>query len=125
MTDKYREAFEAWVLRGSTPQENLLERLPNGDYRWQIVNCGWLAWQACAAHYAPKLTDKHAVEIAAEAIFDDEITGKRSFGSKWKELTYAKSPPGTWDHTLRIYRSCGRAAIGALRAAGVKFRDEA
>lgn len=42
-----RRDFEAWVLRGSMPQENLLERLPDESYRWQIINCGWLAWQAC------------------------------------------------------------------------------
>jgi hypothetical protein len=44
-----REAFEKWVLSASTPEENLLERLPHsaqGDYRWQVVHTGWMAWRA-------------------------------------------------------------------------------
>jgi hypothetical protein len=59
-------------------------------------------WQACAAYYAPKLTEPGAVEIAVKTLFQE-----------------ADKNPWAPDAN----REC-KAIISALRAAGVRFKAE-
>jgi len=97
MTDKHPEAFEKWFPAG----RKLLEYPNSGD-----APTGFKAgWQACAAHYAPKLTEKDAVKIAFNA----------SVG-KW--TPFGKDTAEGWG----AYMS---EIIAALRAAGVRFKEEA
>jgi hypothetical protein len=54
MTDPDREAFEEW-------SDNPASRCDDGTYYSSVKTQQWEAWQACTAHYAPKLTEKEAL----------------------------------------------------------------
>jgi hypothetical protein len=84
MTDKDREAFEAWG---------------KARYGWvnapQVCNA-WTAWQGSRDHYAPTLTERELRAIISDALRDDDSEG----------------------------RILSRA-LEALRAAGVRFKEQA
>src|ERR1700733_6244106 len=85
MTDKDREAFERWFY-AEKPAAH------------------WETWQAARDHYAPKLTEKEALERAAQAI---------------APIAWDKSiKPGNWDRD-DAQKSARDSARRALRAAGV------
>jgi hypothetical protein len=65
-------------------------------------------WRAARDHYAPKLTEKEAVERAAEAAYE-------SRNGRWNTSS---------DGQRSVYKTEARASIAALRAAGVQFRDK-
>jgi hypothetical protein len=68
--------------------------------------------QAARDHYAPKLTEKEAVEAAAVALYEYDPPEYKGPQSSWSKAL-------TWDKdTFR------RRATAALRAAGVRFRDD-
>jgi hypothetical protein len=101
MTNKDREAFEAWWI------EKSLHMLMD---KWQN-DAAWEAWKAARAHYAPKLTWDEAVQIAERAAY-----------------AAIYEPPmrkGFDDAHAAIRLQVNSMVRAALRAAGVKFRDEA
>jgi hypothetical protein len=88
MTDKDREAFETWAKsEGYLPKT--VTRPYYGDvYLAESTHYAWKGWQAARDHYAPKLTEKEAVEIVfnhssieAKSI----ITALRAAGVQFKE----------------------------------------
>ena len=95
MTDRDREAFDKY-LRDYGVEGSHME--------------AWCVWQACAAHYAPKLTDGQAVEKAAE-IIEPAFFGESA--KSWEP-----------DHAAAMREEARSKAKAALRAAGVKFREE-
>ena len=99
MSDRDREAFEKWFPTGKV----LLEDPFSGD-----APTGFKAgWQAARDHYAPKLTEKEAVEAAEMAIAE----------ARGKDI---KLP----SHVVTS-EELGKVAIAALRAAGIRFKEEA
>jgi ferric-dicitrate binding protein FerR (iron transport regulator) len=92
MSDKDREAFEAWVRRCNHFD-------PAEDQMWE-------AWQACAAHHAPKLSEKEAVERAAKAIQNDSL-----------QQVMPGSYCGISDYDAKRY------AVQALKAANIQFKE--
>jgi hypothetical protein len=102
MTDINREAFEAWQK----------ERHRLGTYHSNLE-----AWQAGAAHYEPKLTEQEAVESLARffALQEYHAHGFETLGS-----------PETYiNNAYKDHLANARNSITALRAAGVRFREEA
>jgi len=101
MTDKDRKAFEreaaTYFARHTLKRTNYVD----GHYVDQTVNDAWLLWQACAAHYAPKLTDR-AIDLGAHAILETGHCGNCAFPEDFREIAKA-----------------------ALRAAGARFEEEA
>jgi hypothetical protein len=55
-----------------------------------------VAWQAAAAHYAPKVTEKEAIDLIQREVFESNPK-----------------------------RGCAGAVVDVLRAAGILFREEA
>ena len=101
MTDK-DEAFHDWFL---SPMRLPLEQPYSGD-----VRTGFDAgWKAARDHYAPKLTEKEVVEKAAYAIAETRYPGYGSM-AKWVEVNAHR------------YEAEAKAA---LRAAGLRFKEEA
>ena len=94
MSDKF-DAFNRWA---ESTEANFLDS--DNESPWNIAQ---KTWQACAAHYAPKLMEKEAVEKAADAIHS--------------VIHQAVVEPE--------YHRMKRAAEAALRAAGIKFVEEA
>jgi len=114
MTDLNREAFKAWIKsRNKWPT----------DIDWQsVMGSIWVsgaeeAWQACAAHYAPKLTEEDAAIDLANffALQEYHANGFETLGSVESYLARAVG-----DHMANA-RNC----IARLRAAGVRWREEA
>ena len=102
MTDKDREAFEAWVaIRWhhvkDKPDLSGVRNQWTGQwcYTYAETSSLYAAWQAAPDHYPPKLTEKEAVEVCRDVY----RTAKK--GELWGGI------------------------IAALRAAGVRFREEA
>src|SRR5689334_18792067 len=66
----HREAFEDWVDdKFGGPAGRHTSRC-EGVYLNDSVQAAWVGWQAAKAHYAPKLTEAQAIEIAAKAMAD-------------------------------------------------------
>jgi hypothetical protein len=80
MTDTDREAFEGWQ---------------NEPHRIGTYHSNLEAWQAARDRYAPKITEKEAVEVAAQS----------------------------FDSQTDVYDPV--AMMEAFRAAGVRFKEEA
>jgi hypothetical protein len=96
--DKDREAFEAWI------GDDLINKDKAGNYIFEVESA-WEAWQGARDHYVPKLTEKEAMEAAANAI-------RAAIGNSG---SYGGSNPPT-DREM---------AIAAIRAAGMRFKEEA
>jgi len=79
----------------------------DGNFKDRRDESSWELWQGCAAHYAPKLTETDAVEVAAKAIY-------QSNKEKYWPLDFK-------DAKAAIQISIRQAAKSALRAAGVRF----
>jgi hypothetical protein len=102
MNDQDREAFERWAIQ-------YMETLGYGARRDCFdPNHASAAWQAARDHYAPKLTEREAVEKAAYAIAETRYPGYGSM-AKWVEVNAHR------------YEAEAKAA---LRAAGVKLKEE-
>jgi hypothetical protein len=122
MSDKDREAFEKWFPAG----RELLEYPNSGD-----APTGFKAgWQACAAHYAPKLTEQ-VLDKAAQAIYDQKVH-RQEFGNysyTWPESEQDEGyrGDGGWVNLVpsHIQTICREEAKAALRAAGVRFKGGA
>jgi hypothetical protein len=95
MTDPDREAFEAWA-RSSGAAAN--DRGCDNFFS-ETMRIAFQAWQAARDHYAPKLTEKEVRETITTAF-----------------------PASANFFYVEI---CGHRVISALRAAGVRFREEA
>ena len=102
MSDKDTAAFEKWALsEGLSISRNMSVRWV--EYQDDKTDHAWDAWEAARDRYAPKLTEAEAVAKAADAIH--------------AVIHQAVVEPEA--------RRMKRAAETALRAAGIKFRDEA
>ena len=97
-TEEDREGFEAWA-RSSGAAAN--DRGCDNFFS-ETMRTAYEAWQACAAHHAPKLSEKEALDAACKA-FDKA----------------ARRDNGGW------VTNEGFAIAAALRAAGVRFKEEA
>lgn len=110
MSDKDRAAFESALetLNLSASNGYSCEDHPfnPGEYLSEQTHYAWQIWQAARDHYAPELTEKElveALEIRAETIDAECDDGYSS----------AKLMIGIGE------------ALSALRAAGVRFKEEA
>lgn len=92
-----REAFEAYVLKEFGWNDFRL--WDNDAYRNEAVQDAYVIWQACAAHYAPKLTVMEAADVAVKSLVGYVLPIRAPLAAK-KVMT-------------------------ALRAAGVRFKEEA
>jgi hypothetical protein len=95
MTDNDREAFEAWHK-----DKFGYVLLTDDDPRWA-------SWQAARDLYAPKVTEQEAVETAAKAIQERYWKGDLAIS-----IQDAKEV-------------CTEFAKATLRAADIRFREEA
>jgi hypothetical protein len=99
MTEQDPEAFEAGYAKrwlGATAVRN------GEGYKLQKAQYEWRIWQTARDHYAPKLTEAEALDAACKAF--DEV---------------ARRDNGGW------VTNEGYAIAAALRAAGVRFKEEA
>jgi hypothetical protein len=98
MNDKDREAFELVAKNHGWPIERYVPGYFLGDEEgfYKFIQDHWIAYQAARDHYLPKVTERAFKAIVSEAIWDDDSEG----------------------------RVLSRV-LEALRAAGVRFRDEA
>ena len=102
MTDKEREVFEKWAVANGYGAR----RQPGQDvYISSSTNGAWDAWQAAAAHYSQKLMERDAVLAAAAAI-------RQALNREFAKTNVTS-------------RQSENVAKAALRAAGLRFRDEA
>jgi len=114
MTNKDREAFEqvagAYFPHG--PIHPALYRKNDGKYFHTKVSHAWNFWQAARDHYAPKLSEKEAVECAATEI------AKAAWVERYHHLQGA-------DLGFVVANADDRElAKKSLRAAGVRFKEE-
>jgi hypothetical protein len=103
--DKDRETLKAWLKSR--------DKWPT-DMDWQsVLGSIWISgategWQACADHYAPKLTEKEAVKIMADAIYKDCF------------------PSGCGDDLeYDAFSKDAKVGIASIRAAGMRFKEVA
>lgn len=118
MSDKDREAFEAFVLRGTLPGENFLERDHTGSYMLAVARGGWAAWQAARDHYTPKLTESETIAVLVNAPTARIITEERrkaDLGGDGSDMVVTKQ--------VVKYAVTDESRVAALRAAGVRFKD--
>jgi hypothetical protein len=112
MTDKDREAFEAWCKNtsGYRTEGKTNPLLNRKEYTTVTTYSAWDAWRAARDHYAPKLIEKEAVRIACNA-----------YANQQKAMGYGYYPveAGSATHESLM------AVMAALRAAGVQFKEEA
>jgi hypothetical protein len=108
MSDKDRDAFEKWAFdnhHGTSRNAN------TGFYNSAETAWAYDAWQAARDQYAPKLTEAEAVKTAARAIYD-------SNREKYWPVNFQEA-------SAAIQISITQAAKAALRAAGVRWKEEA
>ena len=105
MTDHDREAFETWVKA----EDCSIERDHAGYFAFGTA-LAYRCWQAARDHYAPKLTEKEAIELGAKAAYNFVFVD----GNKWPRCDGGRIRP----EEFRL------ATKAALRAAGVRFKDE-
>ena len=97
-----REAFEKWYDASFTPGY----AYPT-SHRVDL----WKAWQARADHYAPKANDESYTRGWNEAMdYAAEVNAPKLTEAEAKDI---------------IFNTPNEDIMAALRAAGVKFRDEA
>jgi hypothetical protein len=106
MSDQDREAFEDWVdHKFGGPAGRHTSRC-DGLYLNASVQAAWVVWQASRDHYAPKLTEE-VVEVVAKAIHHTPYTVP-------------------WEYSnVQMRENARDKAKAALRATGVRFKDEA
>lgn len=78
----------------------------------------WSLWQAARDHYAPKLTEAEAVEAACRQFTKPDVPGD---GALWEQTQETDGMKFRLTSKSLIRKSM----LAALRAAGVKFRNEA
>lgn len=105
---KTREAFEAFVRRGSAANEDFLGRDENGDYTLLVARGGWAAWQGCLAHTLAMLDAPEVVELVATAM----INGLRMHKGC---VTPVSGTHAMLDDDAESYRAEARAAIAAMK----------
>jgi hypothetical protein len=105
MSDRDREVFDQWWKSHSVEARE--------DMCIYSANLGW---QAARAHSAPKLTERDAVEVAAKHIAIADC-------GKWETLPEGDEREVHRGFTCRLYYRY--LAKSALRAAGVRFKEEA
>lgn len=93
MSDKDRAAFDSWWVK----------------YYHGEPSFAWGAWKAARAHYAPKLTEKQAVEKVMYALFKMDHPGSEF--ENQIEMAWA----------LEEQRPIAKVA---LKAAGLRFKEE-
>ncbi|HEX3747684.1 MAG TPA: hypothetical protein VHW09_27300 [Bryobacteraceae bacterium] len=102
-----REEFEDWVdHKFGGPAGRHISKC-DGVYLNGSVQAAWAGWQAAKDNYAPKLTQAEAARIAEHAL--SELLKDEDIAKGFRPL----------------YRAHAKAVITAIKAAGVKFRDEA
>lgn len=67
MSDKMREEFEAWVLRGYPKQD--MGRFSDGEYQSVTINHCWLAWGASREALVIELPNQYDEKY--QEYFDD------------------------------------------------------
>jgi len=107
MTDKDREVFESEMHRRNISTEMRKDAWGRDVYQFSHVEMGWEVWKACAAHYAPKLTEKEAVDAAFRA------------ANPLIAVVANSSLPANI-----VRDAVQRAVVCALKAAGVLFKEE-
>ena|ERR1017187_5859267 len=111
MTDKDRNAFNNWFL---SPTRLPLENPYSADTA-TAFNAGF---EAAHDHFAPLLTQKEAIEAAARSLAEIDLTARAELQKLFGESHDLPSVNESWQGYVH-------EAKAALRAAGVKFRDEA
>jgi hypothetical protein len=113
VSDQDREAFDSYIVSAGTKH-----------WGQEVYDEHWKTWQASRNHYAPKLTEAEAVQKTAEAI---RLTPKKRV-TAYRETRAAADGDGsdmTVTHEITNYVEDREAqAKAALRAAGVRFKDE-
>jgi hypothetical protein len=121
MSDKDREAFEA-DCRNCEVYTGRHHEYPE-QYRLYETQLRWMGWQAARDHYAPKLTEREAVELAAEAI---RLTPKKRVTAfcETKAAPHGDGSDMKITHEITTFVEDREAqAKEALHAAGVRFRE--
>ena len=118
MSDQDREAFEADCQRREVYTGR--HREFSEQYQLYETQLRWMGWQAAAAHYAPRLTEAEAVEKAARALAEIDCSMQAELRKIFNEPDEdeALSADNKWTGYLHEARA-------ALRAAGVRFKEEA
>ena len=114
--DADREAFEKWA-EGEGYRVKKITRPYYGEiYTDEPTHHLWKGWQAAHDHYAPKLSEQEAVEIACR-----EFTKPDADGNLWDQTpeNFAIKFHITSKYLMR------QSMARALRAAGVRFKKEA
>jgi hypothetical protein len=88
--DKDREAFDSHIVSAGTKQ-----------WGQTVYDEHWKTWQAAREHFAPKLTEREAVEIVLIA-FDKAYRSGDTY----------------------VAKNFIKGGIAALRAAGVRFKEK-
>ncbi len=98
--DKDRRAFEAEYIKRYEPE--LPPSFVMGSYMEPCQNVAWHFWQAARKHYAPKLTEKEAIELLLDTPY----------------------PVGKSGTVISMQKSQAGFLITALRAGGMQFKEE-
>ena len=117
-TEEDRKAFEAWyVLRckaKSPPPRH------GNDYVHSDPTLTWHGWQAALEHCAPKLTEAGAIENAARALAEIDCRAQAELRKVFDEPSEGEASCVSNSWPLYVHE-----AKAALRAAGMRFKDEA
>lgn len=117
MTDKDREAFELYAKGNRLFLSGI--KHSNGTCQGELTLEAWEAWQAARDHYSPRLTEAE-VEKAARALAEIDCRAQAEL-----QKIFNESHEDEVACVNNSWRSYVHGVKVVLRAAGVRFKEEA